>query len=436
MKSSVIQIIVTSIFILFGVIGVIVFSVSSTKDSGQNQNVRVSVWGILPKEVIVPVIDKINLEKPGSINMDYEAFDSVEDLEKSFIEALLENTQVPDGIIISHDLLLKLKKRLSLIAWSRVSQRDLQNNFIEGGELFFDKTGTYAIPFLVDPLVLYWNRDIFNSALVTNPPQTWEEVLNLTGTFTERNTNKTIKKTTIALGEYQNILHAKEIISALALQVGASFIASGQNGLVPNVLQADGSTGKPPLETALGFFTQFADPSLPIFSWSRALPDSLLMFLRGDSAMYIGFGSEALDIRAKNPNLNFDIALLPQAKDTKKLTYGKIYGIAIPQEALHKEAMLNTAMILTSSEFQEGFALKSNFAPIRRDLLGKPAENGVLDIVYKSALWSKAWLDPNTELTDELFQEMVEGVTGGKAKAEESVILFAEGLKQILNEIK
>lgn len=438
MKSSTIQIIVTGIFLVFGVVGVIVFSVSSTKKTQTASDVRVTVWGILPEKSIKPVIEEANTKAPGSINMTYVEKETPEILEEDLIEALLENKNIPDGLIIQEDMLVSLQKRLTLIAWTAISERDLKNSYTQAGEIFMTPTGTYAVPFLIDPLVLYWNRDIFNSALVTNPPATWQDLVTLAPTFIERNSNKTISKTAIALGEYANIAHAKEILAALSLQVGSGFVRREQESFESNVLETtSASPENPPLETALTFFTQFADPASILFSWSRALPDDLLMFLRGDSAMYIGFGSEARSIREKNPNLNFDIAPLPQTKDApKKTTFAHVYGIAIPAASPNKQAMLNTALILTSTAFQEAFSGANNLAPVRRELLANPAGSAVLDVIYKSSLWGASWLDPRSELSERLFKDMIESVTGGKFRSEEAVLNFEESLKQTLDEIK
>ena len=49
--------------------------------------------------------------------------------------------------------------------------------------------------------------------------------------------------------------------------------------------------------------------------------------------MYFGFASGLPDLRLKNPNLNFDVAM-PQTKDyTKNITFGRMVGLAIPRNS-------------------------------------------------------------------------------------------------------
>lgn len=436
MKSSTIQIIVTGVFILFAIVGVIVFSVTgSDKKRDDSANAEVSVWGTLPEDGFNSVIANINTEVPGTIRINY-TFKTAEEIETDLTNAILDKTAVPDGLIISHDLLIKFQKRLTLISWTAVSERDLKDNYSQAGEVFFTGSGTYAIPFLVDPLVLYWNRDMFNSQGIASPPLKWEDLSAMVTRFTEKNENRTIKKSAIALGEYQNISHAKAILSALSLQVGGQFVARVADTLDSQVFKKAPGFSDIPLESALSFYTQFANPASQLYSWSRAMPDAQLTFLQGDSAMYIGFGSEAGELRTKNPNLNFDIAFLPQAKSSglNKATYGDVYGIAIVNESIYKEAMLKTALQLTSSKFQALFAETQNRAPVRRDMLAVPPGTGLSDIIWKSALWTKSWLDPDKNKTDNLFKIMIESVTSGRVRVSDAVVTFSDQLNQTIDE--
>ncbi len=434
MKSNTIQIIVVGIFILFAVAGVIIFSMSRSENEVDNSNVEVLVWGVLPKDDLMPVIERANTETVGLVKIDYVEKTSAE-IESDLITALLDQTGVPDGLLISHEDLIKFQKRLTLIAWTAVSERDLKDNYSQAGEVFFTPTGTYAIPFLIDPLVLYWNRDIFNSKAVTKPPAKWEELVALSPEFTERFENRTIKKNAIALGEYQNIPHAKAILSALSLQVGGKLIERTEDSFAPAIIKTQDKSIGMPLANALAFYTQFADPAGDLFSWSRALPDALSMFLSGDSAMYIGFGSEAGDIRAKNPNLNFDIALLPQANSENniKKTYGNVYGFAIVNQSPYKEAMLRTALQLTGTDFQSAFATESNRAPVRRELLARPPGGSIEGVVWQSALWTEGLLDPDPAYTSLLFETMIESVTTGKSKVSDAVLTLSEQLKELFD---
>ncbi len=432
MKSNTIQTIVIGIFVLFALVGVLVFSLSSTKSGDENLNIKVTIWGTLKENEFMPAILKLNTKYPGYVNMDYIYKDD-ETLEKDLTNALLDQKEIPDGLLISNDLLIKYQKRLALISWNALSERTYKDSFSEAGEIFLTPEGTYAVAFLIDPLVLYWNRDIFSSQGIASAPTKWEEITNLTPRLTERNENRTLKKTAIGLGEFQNINNAKEILSALSLQVGGQFVSRDSNRFVQSV-QKDSAEDELPLSSALTFFTQFANPEKETYTWSRALQSDETMFLRGDSAMYIGFGSEVSGLRAKNPNLNFDIALLPQAKSAvNKLTFGTVYGIGILKDSPNKNAMLTMANLLSDAELQKAITETSSLAPVRKDLLQTLPGTAIGDVVWQSAFWTRSWLDPNRTETSNLFKELVESVTSGQLSPSSSVLNFADKLKEILD---
>ncbi|MCD5396682.1 MAG: hypothetical protein LRZ98_00730 [Candidatus Pacebacteria bacterium] len=48
------------------------------------------------------------------------------------------------------------------------------------------------------------------------------------------------------------------------------------------------------------------------------MPNSRDVFLSGKLATYFGFSSELRGLRLKNPNLNFDIAMVPNPKKKEK----------------------------------------------------------------------------------------------------------------------
>ena len=58
-----------------------------------------------------------------------------------------------------------------------ISERDFKNTYIEEGELYLAANGILGLPITVDPMVMYWNRDIFSSAAIAAPPSYWDEFL-------------------------------------------------------------------------------------------------------------------------------------------------------------------------------------------------------------------------------------------------------------------
>ena len=74
-----------------------------------------------------------------------------------------------DGIVRNQDKIIE-------IPYDTISGRDFKNTFIEEGEMYLTENGVLGLPFTIDPMVMYWNRDIFQSVGIANPPEFWDEL--------------------------------------------------------------------------------------------------------------------------------------------------------------------------------------------------------------------------------------------------------------------
>ncbi len=430
-NSTTIQYVIIGIFIVFALIGVVIFAGFAPSGSSEVGDERVIVWGLVPQSIIVPVIEQINVDAPNTINMDY-----IEKKEENFgielANAIAEDVG-PDLVIIPHDMLISQARKLIPIPYSVIPERMFKDTFVEAGEIFQTAQGFWGIPFIIDPIVLYWNRDMFSNIGLTSPPKEWNELTALVPKLVKISGNKTITKSAVSFGEFSNVKNAKEIISTLAMQAGSPMV-SWQNGAITNgSLQGGNAESGGALESALSFYTQFSDASRPTYSWNKSLQPSDSMFLRNNSAMYIGFASEINTLRSTNPNLNFDVAMIPQASGTeRKMTFARVYGISIVGSSKLKSAALKTITTLLNKDVVGAFSQNTLLPPVRRDLLSVAQDSASKETFYRSAVISKAWLDPNPLVTNEAFKDMIESVTTGRSSVAESTKIFSRKLSDLL----
>lgn len=402
------QIILLSVFGFFIVLGVLFFALYN---SGSRQDLPpLTLWGTYPSQMMEDFLsDPIFDGQP--ITYTYIEKDEAT-LDQEFTEALAEGV-APDLLILPQSLLEKEKSRLILFDLETLPERTFRDTYVEGAELFWGGSGAYGIPFSVDPLVMYWNRTLFTNAGIAEPPKTWDQFFSLVSKLTEYDVGGNIRKSAVALGSFQNITNSKEILATLFLQAGTPITAIRDEKLEA-VLTENFSSGLPPAEAALTFYTDFSDAAKVSYAWNRALPSSGRAFVDGTLATYFGFGSELYGLRARNPNLNYDVTSLPQLKNTKVLlTYGKFAGLVIPRQAKDRLASMNGAVFLSSAAAQSAFAAVSGLPPVRRDLLTSAPKEAHLAIFYQGALISKAWRDPLPSLSSQIFKDMVEAVTSG-----------------------
>jgi ABC-type glycerol-3-phosphate transport system substrate-binding protein len=434
------QIIVVSICIVLMIAGVLIFSFAGGKP-GDNEFVgpQVVIWGTENEELINDLILRANSSGELAINARYVEKDAAT-FNQELLEALATG-KGPDVILATAEDILTFQDKIVPIPFESLSERDFRDRFIEAGELFTTQLGYSAVPFSIDPLVLYWNRDIFTIHDKTAAPTKWGQVVSLVPELRDISEDLTVFEAAISLGDYRNITNAKAILSALILQSGSPITtlnyreSEDQLYLVSELGASAEDSAMVPAIAALNFYTQFADPLSKQYTWNRSLPNSIDMFASDDLAMYIGFGSETELIRSKNPNLNFDMALLPQSDaSTLPLTYGNMKGFAILSNSTNAQGSYLAIEALTSRAFLKAYANLTGLPPVRRDLLDTPPGNAFSSVLYRSALYARGYLDPNPAKTSTIFQTMVEAVLSGRSTASEAVQNANNQLSLIIDE--
>jgi len=398
------QIVLLGAFVFFIVIGVLIFA--NFQSTGNQKSPPITTWGVLPDSLIRPILESPDFLATGVTIIYVEKNPATFDRE--FVEALAEG-RGPDLIIIPQNLLYKEKNKLSPISYDLFPAREFKDTFVQSSEILLENSGILGIPFAIDPLVLYWNRTNFTDAGVTNPPRLWEEVGPLVSKLTSRDQGLNIRKSAIALGAYQNITNAKEIISNLLLQSGNSIIAMDGIGGESAVLNSSGDS----VSSALSFYTSFSNATNANYSWNRVLPQSSRAFSDGTLSMYIGFASELPLIRERNPNLNFDVAPLPQIKGASKKNFANLYILSVPRQSRYPLDSYNAARALSGAGPLSTLAQNSVLPPVRRDLLSAPTNDAFRSVFYESALSSAFWADPDPEKSAVIFKDMIEGITSG-----------------------
>lgn len=168
--------------------------------------------------------------------------------------------------------------------------------------------------------------------------------------------------------------------------------------------------------TVLQFFTQFVNPTNANYSWNRGQTDSKTAFLAGNLATYFGFASELSGIRSKNPNLNFDVAQLPQVRSGGiKAVYARMYGLSIVRSTANANGVYQVLSILTDPTNLAKLAATMYLPPIRSDLIAQGSSDPYVSIFDQAALVSKTWLDADPVQSNQIFGSMIDSITSGQS---------------------
>lgn len=394
----------------------------------------VTVWGTFPANMMQSVIaDRLRGNKAVTINYVEKR---KETFAADFVEALAAG-RGPDLFLIAQDEILRNLNKIALIPYTAVTERDFKNTFIEEGEMFFRPEGIVALPMTVDPVVMYWNRDILTNAGIVAPPTKWIELYSMVPKVVVRNQNGDISRSLASLGEYRNVLHAKELLSILVMQAGGSIVENQNGTLVANLTTAATLGAQNPAMQAVTFFTQFSRSDKDSYSWNRSLPYSRSMFEAGDLALYFGYASEYQAIKQKNPHLNFDVAVMPQADQANvKITFGRIQGFAMVKTSSNLQGAMQAALLLSNKDMVEGMALAANLPPVRRDLLVNHPADAVQSVFYDSALITRAWQDPSPLETDLLLQGMIDDIGSGRLKISQALSVAQSSINKLLQQYR
>ena len=395
------QTIVLSIFGFFILAGLL--TVALVKQGGQGKAVQISLWGTVEARVMNEIAQTtFDSEK---IKISYREV-KPETYDQTLIEALASG-KGPDMVLLPLDLLMRQKDKLKIIPYTTYSERSYRDTFIQEADLFAQGNGIAALPFSIDPLVMYFNRDLLDEVSVSEAPKYWDEFIMLAKNLTVKNDSGDISRSAVALGEYRNINSAKPILAAMFLQAGNPIIDSEGKA---TLLQSN--TGP-----VLSFFTEFGNPVKPVYSWNRALPSSRNMFLSSRLGVYFGFGSEYEELKRGNPNLDFDIALFPRPRNASVgTTFGKLTGIAVLRAARDPSTALQVALVLAGPTVAAKVSEKTGLPPVHRALLAKKPVDAFGSVMYDSAIRSRGFLDPNPEASEFAFQNMIESVTSGRER--------------------
>lgn len=407
------QIILTSIFVIFIIAGVVAFATFKS-DNTSTSLPLITVWGTFPEDTFNSLVANINIDRASQLSIDYIEIPS-SDFRRQYIEELARG-KGPDAILISQDELLGFSDKIIEIPNTVLTQRDFQNTYIPQADLYITSTGARAIPFIVDPMVMYWNRTILTNAGIAKYPAYWDDFSNLITRINQKDQNSNIRRSAIAMGEFRNVNHARELLSTLFLQKGNPVTYNDGEGVASAIGDSQFSGTETSLP-ALAFYIQFSNPLGQYYSWNRSLPSSKNSFLSGSLATYFGFASEIGELREKNPNIDYDVAPMPQWKGKNgenRVTYGKMYGLSISRSTKDQNSVYQIIKILTSTEASSLLSKATYLPSVRRDAVASGSTDPYMSIFLDSALISKGWLDNSAQKSNTIFTELVEGVTSGK----------------------
>jgi ABC-type glycerol-3-phosphate transport system substrate-binding protein len=430
---SIFQIVLLSVFGAFAVAGVLIFAIASTSGGGGGIG-NVEIWGTLDEEAMAETLRAIQDVNPDMLGVRY-VYKDPDTFISEFTNALA-NGAGPDMVILRNDQMLMQQPRLIPISYERMSAQEFTSLYADAGEMFMTPQGIYGVPFMIDPLVLYWNRDMLSTAGYAQAPTYWDEVQDMAQKISQRTESGAVTRSAVSLGQFRNVNNAKSIMSMLILQSEGGIVDRNEEGQLESTISTLNTAVSQTSIAALRFYTSFADPSRPGYSWNASLPEARTSFTAQNLALYYGLASERSFIAAANPNLNFSMASTTQRRASRTaINAGYTYAFAFPRTSKNPEGALTVAFLMNSLDNGKLFSNALKMPSAARAVLQSRFGNEI-DFLNRQAINVRLWPDPNPAKTDDIFRAMIEDTVSGSMLIGEAIQRADQQLNVVLEEYR
>ncbi|MFT5280900.1 MAG: ABC-type glycerol-3-phosphate transport system substrate-binding protein [Flavobacteriaceae bacterium] len=428
MKGNVFQIVVVGIFGFLLVLGIIIFASSGNKSSSGVS--KVTVWGILPQ---ASVLDALSASTSQYENLEviYEQ-KNLNTFDADLLEALASGNG-PDLFLLPSQLMIRHKNKIVPIPYESLSVSEFTGRYVSGANMLLSPEGILGLPVTIDPLVLYYNETMLEGVGLSLPPTHWQQLISVfIPKLTQLGENNTVEQATIALGAYDNVTYAKDIVALLLLQLGSNLVEADTEGLTATLTRSEKNIDT---SESLRFFTDFSNPLKDVYTWNQSLEASRDAFINETLAFYIGYASEYDDIIKRNPNLDFNVSFIPQLEEnaSHKVTYGVMNVLGISKATQNQKNAFTAATLFSNPETSKVIAESLGLPPVRRDLLfTRNVDTRYIPVFYDSAVFARSWRDPNPFETEILFEKMIEDVLSGRSSARQALNEGQDALQILL----
>jgi len=411
----------TKIYWIAGAVGAILVIVllvwfffirgGSPNGGNTNQQLTLNIWGTFETtEGMRPFIEEFNKSNPN-VQIEYSQH-NVDSYENDLINALAIN-EGPDIFVIHNDWLPKYQNKLLPAPENLISLRDYKNSFVDVvySDFVLDNK-IWAAPISMDSLALYYNKDILGSASIAVPATTWQELKNQSERITNRGAGSFFNRSGVALGTNANINRAVDILYLLMLQDRVQPYSSdfSQPTFDQAITQKDGSSFFPASD-ALSFYTSFASPTADNYTWNSRSNYSIDAFANGELGYMYGYYYARDLIAQKAPNLNYDIAPVPQPDKIQTLVnFANYWGFAVSKQTKNPNTAWNFIKTMTSKDvLKKYYAIHKLPAP-RKDIINEQIGDPEIGVFASANLTAKSFYKKDQVKADNIFQSMIDDI--------------------------
>lgn len=427
------------IVLLLSIVSGIAFFLYSSKLLGRSgsapQQITITFWGLWENATeIQPAIDAYQKAHPN-VKINYVHQSSINYRQR--VQNQIVSGQGPD-IYMIHDTWVPMflsTNSMSTVPADVMNEAEFTNTFYPVAKNNLTKGDKiYALPLEIDGLALYYNADILNAAGVSVPKywfQTSDDpgFINDSVKMTVKDTQGNIKTAGAAMGSTNNVDHWPDIIGLLFSQQPSASLE-----------QPNSKAG----QDVLNFFTGFViNPQTK--TWDTKMEASTQAFEEGKLAFYFAPSWRAFDIRAKNPNLNFKVAPVPQLPLNPQVGWASFWAFSVSSQSQNQKEAWNFLKYLTSQDsetllYKTASSTRLFGEPYSRvDLASQLKDDPLVGAFVNQGPYYTSWyLSSNTldnGINDQMIQyygNMVDSMVKDGKSASDALTTYSPGIQQVL----
>lgn len=420
----------------------------------------ITIWGFESEDLWQPTLKNPEfLKSIAGFQVKYTQKTLTDSYENDALNSILSG-QGPDVWAIPNDWVYRHKDKLSPASPDTIKAFDLANNFVPSIlENNIINNNVYGFSPGVDSIMLYYNPSVLDQAyteylknqpirsqdeseahykaradvlafdqtksLISTPQSTWAKFIEAVKLITKKDNNGNINVSGFAAGTTSNTTYATDIIYSLMLQNKVKMISDDMSLATFN-LPTGTASGESDIsgKYVLDFYTQFANPASPYYSWNNSMGNNLDLFATGKVAYILAPGSTANYFSQKFPNFSYKYTEIPQISDSSEndVTYARFYSYVVPNRSIYPvQSWIVAASAPRNSTTQEGS--KTN----KTDVVTK--ENVRRYQANVSHIWTKGRYPKDV---DQIFKTAVDSVQSGQQSSENAINTAATKVTELL----
>jgi ABC-type glycerol-3-phosphate transport system substrate-binding protein len=314
-------------------------------------------WGLWESESTMrPLLDEFEARNPG-ITVNYQ-MQSPQDYRER-LQAAMNSATPPDVVRFHSTWLPMLVNSLQPAPGSAITVAEIQANFYQAASsAVVLNSQVYGAPTTMEGLALFTNDQLL-STVQASIPRDWQELRDTAKLLTQRDQAGNLVQSGVALGTASNVDHWPDIVTLMLLQ----------NGVDLRTMSAEQT------REALLFYSYFNSLDRV---WDATLPSSTQAFAAGQVAMILAPSWRAVDIKAANPSLQWQVSPAPQLPGATPVSLVHFWVEGVPRASQNSDAAWRLVRFLASSEAQQ---LLWTSASAERGFGQAPAHRALAEIV-------------------------------------------------------